>query len=195
MGEFLHLIREDFKRAYKVFDYTCKEYKYGKACNQLGVFTYQGKGIKKPDIKTAVKYFQIGCENGSPEGCFHYGQMISGKDKVIVDAGVKPDIKASLEALEKGCSLGCPDACFDASASYLFGELGCPKDEVKAFNIAKKACDEFFHFESCNNLVIMHQKGLGTKKDPEAAKLVRAKVDDYVEQVTKKRNLEMGRTE
>lgn len=191
----MHLIREDFKKAYKVFEYTCHEYKHGKACNNLGVFTYQGKGIKKPDIKKSVEHFKTGCENGSGEACYHYGQMVSGRDKAMVDKGIKVDMKKSIEALEKGCELGCPDACFDASAAYLFGEIGYQKDEGKAFTYAKKACEEYFHFDSCNNLLIMHQKGLGTKKDPEAAKVVQAKIDDYVDQLQKKRNLDMGRTE
>lgn len=189
LGEFLHLVREDFKKAYQVFDYTCREYNYFKSCNSLGVFTFQGKGIKKPDIKKSFPYFKKACEQGSAEGCYHYGQLASGSDPKVVDAGVKPDPKASIEALEKGCELGCPDACFAASSSYTFGENEIEKDEVKGFNLAKRGCEEYMHFESCNNLLIMYQKGIGTKKDLKAAKEVQVKVDDYVEALQKKRNV------
>jgi len=193
LGEFMHLIRNDFKKAYTVFEFACKEYKYGKSCNQLGTFTFQGKGIKKPDLKKAAEYFDSSCENNSPEGCFHFGQMVSGRDPQMIKAGIKPDYVKSIKAFEKGCQLGNPDSCFSVSAAYMFGEIGVEKDDVKAFNFAKKACEEFNHFESCNNLGIMYSKGIGTKKDPAAFKAIQRKLDDYLDQVDKKRSLDMGR--
>ena len=192
LGDFLHVIRDDYQRAHSVYSFACKQFKYSKSCNMLGLFTFEGRGVKK-NVPLALTHFAVACENGSADGCYHMGQMLSGKDDDVRGAGVKPDMKKAMAALEKGCELGQANSCFEAGSFYLHGEeLGQPKDPVKGFHLMELACNNFApHFEACNNLMLMHKRGVGTKKDPEAAAKVQEKLDDYISMINKKRFLEM----
>lgn len=192
LGDFLHIIREDYIKAHQVYKFACLEHKSAPSCNTLGIFTYQGRGTRK-DVPRAVSYFKLSCEKGFADGCYHLGQMLSGKDDETRKAGVKPDMPKAMQALEKGCELGNPNSCFEAGCFYMDGEqLGQPKDPVKSFQYMELACNHFApNFDACNNLLLMHKRGIGTKKDPEAAAKVKEKLEDYITMLNKKRFLEM----
>ena len=192
MGEFLHLVREDYAKAASVFDFACKQYKYFKSCNSLGAFQFEGRGTKR-DVRNALLSFETACESGSAEGCYHVGQMLLGKDAQLVAEGIQPAPAKAMTALEKGCDLGLASSCFEAGAAYLGGEkLGVPLQPEKAFKLMQLACDNFApHFEACNNLMLMHRRGIGTAKDPVAADQVQEKLDDYLTMLQKKRFMEM----
>jgi TPR repeat protein len=192
LGDFLHIIREDYKKAYAAYKYACDQFKSSKACTAQGMFAFEGRGTKK-DVVAASKLFQFACERGSGEACFYLGQMLSGKDPDVREAGVTPNITKAMLALERGCEYDYPDSCAEAGPFYLEGEsFGQPKDPVKAFKFMEMACNHSApHIQACGNLMLMYMKGIGTKKDSKAAAEVQEKVDEYVKMLTKKRSLEM----
>lgn len=195
LGDFLHLVREEYWKARQVYEYNCRTYKNAKSCNSLGTFLFEGRGARYKDLKGALKFFEQACDYGSGPGCCHMGQMLLGKDPEVVKAGVKPDVNKALHALEKGCDLDVPDSCFEAACAYLNADkFGVTPELEKAFRLTEVACNHSSpHFEACNNLMLMHRRGIGTKKDPEAAKKVQEKVDDYVKTLEKESYAEFQR--
>lgn len=192
LGDFLEIIHKDFVRAAKVYKYACHEFGYWKACNKFGLNCYLGRGTTK-SIPMASEYFRKSCllDPPSPEGCFHAGQMLTGSDPGVATE-IKPDLKTAMTFLEKGCEGRSYDACFYASSIYYFGQHGVEINKKKAFEMAKIACDEANHFEACNNLKIMYQKGEGTAKNLEEAKKINQKLDDMLADINKNSGIEFG---
>lgn len=134
---------------------------------------------------------------GSPEGCFHIGQVLTGLDPKV-SAHVKPNPQKAVGYLEKGCELGCANSCHTVTGIHSLGldnsgGNSVPINHEAAFKYAKKGCDDYRHFESCANLALMYRKGLGTPKNPELAKKAQEVWDDYIDAVTKGRgSVEFG---
>lgn len=107
------------------------------ACNKYGVELFMGRGVKK-DMHDALRYFLKSCEQESPEGCFHAGQMLTGGDPNTIKAAIKPEPEKAIKLLEKGCALNCYESCFHAHSILFNGMHGVAVDKQKSFNYAKK---------------------------------------------------------
>ena len=155
----------------------------------------RGYGTSR-DIPGAEKHFEKSCSQGHADGCFHLGQMISGADeKFTKQNNITPRPEEGLKILEKACNLGCADACFSVHSYTMYGIPGIQKDLKKSFEFAKKGCDSGYHFESCENLMIMYRNGIGTLKNPKEAEKVQEMVDHYRDQLLKQRDMKFQRTE
>lgn len=195
LGQFLSVFENDYAKGYNVFKHSCDTYNYGKSCNELGIMKLSAYGTKQ-DVAGAVASFKKSCDQGHADGCFHLGQMISGADGEFTRKNkIQTEPETGLKLLEKACDLGCADACFSAHSYLIEGIPGIAKNMTRAFALAKKGCDSGYHFESCENLMIMYQKGIGTEKNPTEAEKVKEKVDHYRDALLKQREMNLQRTE
>lgn len=81
LGDFLEAIKQDFKKAAKVYKANCDDRNYPKSCYKYGTYVGLGKGEEKRDNKVAMEYFHKGCNLDQPEACFYEGMMlVAGSD-------------------------------------------------------------------------------------------------------------------
>ena len=195
LGQFFSLVEQDHKKAFNVYKHSCDTYNYGKSCNEVGAMKVRGYGTKE-DIPGAMEHFKKSCSQGYANGCFHLGQMISGADeKFTKKNNIQTNPQEGFKLLEKACDLGCADACFSAHSYVISGVPGIAKDLKKAFDLAKKGCDSGYHFDSCENLMIMYRKGIGTFQNPKEAERIQEMVDHYRETLLKQREMNLQRPE
>lgn len=195
LGQYFTLVEQNHAKGYNVFKHSCDKFNYGKSCNEVGIMKLRADGTKK-DVDGAIKYLEKSCNENHGDGCFHLGQTISGADENFTkENNITPKPHEGLKILEKACHLGCADACYTAHSYIMTGVGGIRKDLKKGFELVKKGCDSGYHFESCENLMIMYRKGIGTPKDLKKATEVQEKVDHYREQLIKQREMNLQRTE
>lgn len=104
------------------------------ACNNLGAFYEKGWGVERSGEK-ALGLFVKACEKGVGFGCGNAGRFYHfGK------AGVKKDFIKARSYYTKACGLDVAEACYLVGGMYENGEGGA-KDEAKALDMYKKACE------------------------------------------------------
>ncbi|MFO0606405.1 MAG: SEL1-like repeat protein [Polyangiales bacterium] len=131
------------------------------ACSNLGQMVLVGEGTSR-DPERARGLFERACteeRDGPRAGCLHLGRMY--RDGVTV-AEDRPRARRLM-------TLGCEREFYAAC-----NELGvmCGNDNPQDFDCARanyeRAC-EGGYLESCSNLGILHDAGLGTARDPARA--------------------------
>ncbi|KAL3270592.1 hypothetical protein HHI36_021129 [Cryptolaemus montrouzieri] len=199
LGDYLESINKDFDKAAIVYKSNCDDYKYPKSCLKYGTYMLLGKGVRNADQKTAIDYFDKGCELGNASSCLHQGLLCicENEDKRIVR-----NVQKGMSLLEKSCMGGNANACYYISGMYISGvkkhqvEETLPnletyevaKDMEKAFKFALQGCD-LGNVYSCANLSQMYRKGEGVAKNQELADKYKALALDYQEQIKSNQTL------
>lgn len=90
MADYLEAIKKDFEKAGKVYKHNCDDYKFSKSCLKFGTYNLLGRGIPKPDYKTAYDYYSKGCSGSDdPECCLNQGLLLVTDNKQM---GIEQDI-------------------------------------------------------------------------------------------------------
>lgn len=136
-----------------------------KACYDLGVAYYNGKGV---DSSKAFSLFKKACDLGSANGCSVVGVFYS--KGAEWNSGVAKDSSKAFAFYKKACDMGDALGCNNVGFSYYNGK-GVAKDLSKAFSFAKKACDMGWA-QACYDVGNYYygNYGTGVKKDINAAK-------------------------
>ena len=87
-------------------------------------------------LEEAAAVYQRACDRGDPEGCFAMGTLLA--DGV----GTGPGRAEALGHFKLGCERGSPSACVRLGQAYEEGELGAPKNLLRAAGLYEKACKE-----------------------------------------------------
>ncbi|CAG5131796.1 unnamed protein product [Candidula unifasciata] len=160
LAEFRETIKQDVASAGPLYKENCDKNNYSKSCFSYGQCLLTGKGVpeKKPDLTSALKYYEKSCDMDSSKGCF-----VSALLRLSSDVGAEKNTEKAIVHLSKACSLKDGEACFKLSSLYLTGNL-VAKDLNQAYQLAKAGC-ELDHFMACNNLSLMYRHGHGTEKN------------------------------
>ncbi|MBN2724243.1 MAG: sel1 repeat family protein [Deltaproteobacteria bacterium] len=175
--------RKNFKSALPYLIKGCK-YLHSGSCRNLGVYYFQGMGVKK-DLVKAMMYSWRGCELGFKESCRNvrtvlssgYLDMLPTGGQTIGDISArlahdhvkKPprEVVAGIKETEKNC--GKKGGCAFASFHYQLGFV-MPKNMKKALYLLKKGCAAK-EMDSCNVMTRNYYLGeMGVKKDLKKAK-------------------------
>eukprot|EP00904_Undaria_pinnatifida_P001080 jgi/Undpi1/10973/HiC_scaffold_30.g13274.m1 len=154
VGEFLSVVKNDFKRAGKIFGMNCEDRGHGPSCFNLGRFLLAGKGVEQSDAK-AEKVFDSACGKDHQPACLHLGFLhLYGGD------GFKRDIKKAHSVLDSSCQGGLADSCNMLAKQLLRrdGKGPIPRDPPRAQKLLEQGCAQN-HGPSCYNLTVMYKKG------------------------------------
>ena len=117
-----------------------------KACYDLGVAYYNGKGVDK-DSSKAFSFTKKACDMGDASGCVDLG---------IAYIRAKDSSKA-FPLFKKACDMGDAQGCYSLGVYYYYG-TGVKKDINAAKNYSKKACSMGWQ-DGCDNYKIMLRQG------------------------------------
>jgi len=187
LGDYLESIKKDFEKASKVYRSNCDDYGYARSCLKYGNYSFLGKGKSgsSGSVSEAYKYYEKGCILDEPDSCLHSGLILVSRS---MKEEVNRDVKKGVQFLTKSCDMNNATACFYLSGLHIAGihsdpeketsvelsakrdpkEFIVPKDMIKAFNYATKAC-ELRNMYACANLSQMYARGDGTEKNEQKA--------------------------
>jgi uncharacterized protein len=181
VGEFYAVVKDEHKRAAKVYETNCLEKGYGASCFNLGKLFLSGKGMEQDDNK-ACNYFSMACNNDHLQGCYHQGVlgylMADGKSGQPKDGAAQ---KRAIKLMEQNCEKGDVESCYFA-ASYLIkkNDDTITRNPSKALEMLQKGCNKN-HAPSCFNLAVMYKSGdEGVKVDLDQHEEFRRKTEDLV---------------
>jgi len=151
---------QDFPKAAQAYQQAC-DYNESFGCNKAGFIFYQ----KLNNSKTAIEYFQKGCEKQDHLACENLKTA-------------KRDHPLSTSAQNK-CDHGDIKSCYDLGFLYFQGEdisssshypYLVEKDYQKAFSLFTKGCNAG-EAESCRVIGIMYKNGFGISANQQKANL------------------------
>lgn len=129
-GEF---IAKDLAKSIKYSKKAC-DLDEGNGCNSLGNRYKEGEGVKQ-NKKTAFKYYEKACDLGVGTSCYQVGMLYD--EGVMSNANPLP----MFQAFEQACELKSARGCMMLGTFYSEGTRGSNKDEKKAQEAMKKACE------------------------------------------------------
>lgn len=118
------------------------------SCYLLGVMSWQGLGVKRDPVRTAV-LFKKACGLKHADGCYNLGVLY--RDGI----GLKKDADKAVGVSLQACKLGYNNGCLNAGVMLLKGQ-GVKKDVKRAAGIFKIGCDRG-HKSSCKGAGLAKQ--------------------------------------
>lgn len=160
-------LTQDFTKATKLYDQTCKQ-GLAQGCDRLGVMHFYGSGAEK-NAARAVELFLLGCRAGLAAGCNNLGFVLD------VGRGVKRDSTKAATLFQAACNGGSAPGCFNAGILADAGR-GTARDAQVAQRMFERARQggiiedftggcEYGNAYSCFGLGYMHERGLYLPKD------------------------------
>ncbi|XP_003743986.1 cytochrome c oxidase assembly factor 7 homolog [Galendromus occidentalis] len=151
LGEFMQVVREDYRKASAAFKKGCDQHNFPKACFKYGGDLFRGRGVKKDQAK-ALEYQKKACDLGWKEGCLVAGYQLE-------DLATDGDILAATEYFKRACDLNSDEGCDRASAMYHRGTGPIPRNLQKCVDYAVRACD-LGHAQACANASFLYKQGI-----------------------------------
>ncbi|XP_005104925.1 cytochrome c oxidase assembly factor 7 homolog [Aplysia californica] len=181
LAEFRENVKKNITAAAPLYKENCDSNKYPKSCYKYGQCLITGKGIpdNKPDLISALQYYEKACDYGLGSGCFNAAQL-----RLSGTGDNQSNSEKAMSLLDKACELNDGEACFKLSTFYLMGQR-VEKDLSKAFQLAKKGC-ELGSVYSCSNLGLMYRHGNGTEKNAKLANEAKQRAMKLYEETRKK---------
>ena len=138
MGQFVEMMRHDYKKSAAIYRSTCDDYKYGPSCLRFAQRCIAGRGTPA-DPLLAFEYNKKACQLGEAESCLAAGMANTAIDSVKLR--VETNYPLALDYLKQGCALGNADSCYLAGGMYLTGIPSfIEKDTSLAYKFDVKAC-------------------------------------------------------
>lgn len=128
------------------------------ACNVLGSYYEEGKGLSK-DAPQATALYQRSCDADDAVGCVYLGA-------VLAESLPEP----AYAAFAKACGLAEPSGCYNQAVFMLSG-TGVEKNEEKAAGLLQSTCSQG-NGEACEALSQLYVAGVGVKKSKKQASIL-----------------------
>lgn len=131
---------------------------YGRGCSELSMFYQFGTSDDRvaKDMKRAIEYQQLACENDSYLECFRVAELLVEAEPPL------RDVERAVRVLRTDCT----NMLMDCDRHVeLLTKLNRPAD---AFAMAKVACDRSTF--ACDTLGDLYNEGRGTPRDPAKAR-------------------------
>ncbi|CAH8548070.1 unnamed protein product [Schistosoma turkestanicum] len=157
-------ILRDSMEAFRAFEHGCKIAKQGKCCQAAGRLIADGVVSHTPNLSIAMQLFELGCQNQTPESCFHLGgvAMVLAKDSDQLSHSEK-----SLNTTDNNGNSSSISSNNNNSQQLL---------RIKAFNAWMEGC-RLGHEFCCRNIAKMYSKGDGVEMNELKAKDFLIKAD------------------
>jgi TPR repeat protein len=164
LAEFREIIKLDVAAGLPLYKENCDSNKYPKSCYKYGQHLLTGKGMpdSKPDVASALTYYDKSCDLNYAGGCFVAAEL-----RMTPTIGCEQSTEKALALYSKACDLKDAASCFKLSNFYLIGQH-VSKNLSRAYELAKVGC-ELDNMMACNNLSIMYRHGHGTEKNSHLA--------------------------
>lgn len=152
------LLQVDFDKAKSAYSKSC-DLRDGGGCYNLALMQYHSQN---QDLHKASDYANKGCKYGFSDACELAKEIEISKNEVL-----EPE---ALKKIEQ-CEANIPQSCVAAAFNYHHGLQGAVKNQTKASQYYKKACDLGYSY-SCYILGMYQVQGYGAgaKDMREAAK-------------------------
>lgn len=183
VGEFFSVVKDNHKKAAKVYHENCHSKNYAPSCFNLGRLNLAGRGLPQNDAEAEV-LFEKACKGDHLAACHHQALLmyLSAKSKKSSSPNTDEKFSSVLKLMKDNCEKGQPESCY-FSGSYLIDPKlhSDRRDPVKASALFKNGCD-LNHGPSCFNLAVLYNKGdVGITPDPKLFEIYKEKTNQLVQ--------------
>ena len=123
-------VEKNIKKATEFFEKDCINTEPKRCSGYVMLGDYY---LKSQDIKEAISYYKIACDNENSKGCHKLGDMYLNKD------GVKKDIEVAIMYYKKACENRYDRGCLELGNLYSSSK-DIQQDDKKAIEYYTKAC-------------------------------------------------------
>lgn len=169
------------KESIQQYKYACEKFKFARSCYKYGVSLLDGEEVEcETDIKKAIHFTSVACEQGEPEGCWRNAQILQ-------QQGMYPE---ALKQHKRYCDMGhyfSHNSCYDTGLILRSPEeiTKVPQDFSSAFEYFMKSCS-LGNFKSCYEVSAAYSMGRGVTRDRKLAASFKKKGEEIYEMNTRK---------